>query len=118
MRAANGEKCPIESYGDLSLTSRSSSGVVSVLLRNVPHVPSLRYHRLSLRAIAEHGHTFLGDHEGITSHLSSGEILFLPSIGRLNVLYAYRPGTPVDEHANAVIPPTPTTSSYSVPAEG
>ena len=110
MRTASGEKCPIEGYGDLPLTLRSSSGDVPLLLRNVAHVPSLNYHLLSLRAIADKGHTYFGDQEGITVYFSSGETLFFPSVGRLNFLYAYRPGTSVDETATAVIAPTPTTS--------
>ena len=76
MRTASGGKCPIEGYGDLPLTLRSSSGDVPLLLRNVAHVSSLSYHLLSLRVIAEKGHTFFGDHEGITLHFSSGETFF------------------------------------------
>ena len=62
MRTASGEKCSIEGYGDLSLTLRSSSGGIPLLLKNVSHVPRLSYHMLSLRAVAERGHTFFGDH--------------------------------------------------------
>ena len=112
MRTASGEKRPVEGYGDLSLTFMSNSGNVPLLHKNVAHVRSRSYHLLSLRAIEERGHTFFGDHEGITLRFSSGETLFFSSVERLNILYAYRPGTPVDETANATIAPMPTTSGH------
>ena len=40
MRTASGSRYPIEGYGDLPLTFRSSSGNVPLLLRNVAHVPN------------------------------------------------------------------------------
>ena len=40
MRTASGKRYPIEGYGDLPLTFRSSSGKVPQLLWNVAHVPS------------------------------------------------------------------------------
>ena len=48
MRTASGKIYPIEGYGDLPLTFRSSSGEVPLFLCNVAHVPSLSYHLLSL----------------------------------------------------------------------
>ena len=39
IRMASGARYPIEGYGDLLLTFRYSSGDVSLLLRNVAHVP-------------------------------------------------------------------------------
>ena len=42
----------------------------------------------------------------------SSEIRFSPHIGRINILYAYRPGPAVDATANAVIAPTPTTCRH------
>ena len=71
LRTTSGGKCPTEGYGDLPLTLRSSSGDVPLLLRNVAYVPSLSYHLLSLRAIAESIRS-----SGITLHFSSGETLF------------------------------------------
>ena len=64
MRTANRPRYLIE--GDLPLTIRSSSGDVPLLLRNVANVPSLNYHLLSLRADADKGHTYTGNHEGVT----------------------------------------------------
>ena len=66
MRTASGKRYPIEGYGDLPLTFRSSSGEVPLLLCNVAHVPSLSYHLLSLRVAADNGHTYTGNKNGIT----------------------------------------------------
>ena len=41
MRTASGSRYPIEGYGDLPLTFRSSSGNVPLLLRNVAYAPKL-----------------------------------------------------------------------------
>ena len=101
MRTTSGARYPIEGYGDLPLTFRSSSGDVPLLLRNVAHVPSLNYHLFSLRAVADKGHTYTGNHEGVTVFFSAGDTLFFSSVGSLNFLYAYRPGMLVDEIVNA-----------------
>ena len=55
MRTATGSRYPIDGYGDLSLTLRSSEGEVGLLLRGVAHVPRLSYHLFSLRAAADKG---------------------------------------------------------------
>ena len=83
LRTASGARYPIEGYGDLPLTFRSSSGDVPQLLRIVAHVPSLDCYCLSLRAVADKGHTYTGNHEGITMFFSTGDNLFFPSeVGR------------------------------------
>ena len=115
MRTASGTRYPIEGYGDLPLTFRSSSGDVPLLLRNVAHVPRLNYHLLSLRAVADNGHSYTGTQEGVTVFFSTGDTLFFPSVGRLNFLYAYRPGTLVDETANATIAPGLSPSNRDTP---
>ena len=117
MRTASGARCPIEGYGDLPLTFRSSSSNVPMLLRNVAHVPRLNYHLLSLRAVADNDHTYTGTREGVTVLLSTGDTLFFPSVGRLNFLYAYRPGMLVDETANAAIAPGLTPSNRDTPVD-
>lgn len=66
--------------------------------------PRLIFHLLSLRAIPDNGHTFFGYNE------SDENAIFL-LVGRLKFLYAYRPGTLVDEIAKAVIAPTPIEPS-------
>ena len=111
MRTASGKRYPIEGYGDLPLTFRSISGEVPLLLCNVAHVPSLSYHLLSLRVAADNGHTYTGNKTGVTVKFKTGETLFFPSVGRLNFLYAYRPGALNDENANAVIAPGPEPSN-------
>ena len=66
---------------------------------------------LSLRVIADSGHTYTGNQEGVTMFFTTAETLFPPSVGRLNFLYAYRPGMLFDETANAIIAPRPTPTN-------
>ena len=115
MRTASGSRYPIEDYDDLPLTFRSSSGDVPLLLRNVVHVPKLNYHLLSLRAVADDGHTYTGTKEGVTVFFSNGGTLFFPSVGRLNFLYAYRSGMLVDE--TATIAPGLSPSNRDTPVD-
>ena len=117
MRTASGSRYPVEGYGDLPLTFRSSSGNVPLLLRNVAHVPKLNYHLLSLRAVADNGHTYSGTKEGVTVFLSTGDTLFFPPVERLNFLYAYRPGMLFDETANATIAPGLSPSNRDTPVD-
>ena len=116
MRTARGSRYPIEGYGDLPLTFRStSSGNVPVLLRDIAHVPKLNYHLLPLRAVAYNGYTYTGTKEGVTVCFSTGDTLLFPSVGRLNFLYAYRPGLLFDETANATIAPGLSLSNRDTP---
>ena len=116
MRTASGKRYPIEGYGDLPLTFRSSSGEVPLLLCNVAQVPSLSYHLLSPRVAADNGHTYTRNKNGVTVKLNTGETIFFPSFERLNFLYAYRPGTLNEENASAVIShgPEPSNRGTSV----
>ena len=117
MRTASGARYPIEGYGDLPLTFRSSSGNLPPLLRNVAHIPRLNYYLLSLRVVADKGNSYTGTHEGVAVFFSTGDTLFFPSVGRLNFLYAYRPGMLVDETANANIAPGLTPSNRDTPVD-
>ena len=117
MRTVNDARYPIEGYGDLPLTFRSSSGNISLLLRNVAHVLRLNYHLLSLRTVAYNGHTYTGTHEGVTVFFSTGDTLFFPSVGRLSFLHAYRPGMLVDKTANATIAPGLTSRNRDTPVD-
>ena len=49
--------------------------------------------------------------------LSTGDTLFFPSVGRLNLLYAYRPGMLVDENTNGTIAPGLTPSNRDTPVD-
>ena len=117
MRTGSGARYSIEGYADLPLPFRSSSGGISLLLRNVAHVPSINYHLLSLRAVADKGQTYTGNHEGVTVFFSTRDTIFFPSVGRLNFMYAYRPGILVDETVNATIAPVPTPSNHDTPVD-
>ena len=68
-----------------------------------------------MRAVANNGHAYTGNNEGVTVFFSTGEALFFPSVGRLDFPYAYRPGMIVDETANATIAPGPTPSIRNAP---
>ena len=115
MRTASRKIYPIEGYRNLPLTFRSGSGEVPLLLCNVAHVPSLSYHLLSLRVAADNGYTYTGKKNGVIVKFKTGKTLFFPSVGRLNVLYAYRPGVLNDENTNAVIAPGPEPSNRGTP---
>ena len=117
MRTASGKRYPIEGYGDLLLAFRSSSGEVHMLLCNVAHVPSLSYHLFSLRVAIDNGHTYTGNKNSVTIKFKPGETLFFPSVGRLNVLYAYRPGALNDEITNAVNIPGPEPINWGTPVD-
>ena len=117
MRTASGSRYPIEGNGDLPLIFRSSSGNVPLLLRNVGHVPKLIYHLLSRRAVADNGRTYTATKEGATMSFSTGDTLFFPYVGRLNFLYAYRPGMVVDETTNATIAPELSPRNRDTPVD-
>ena len=102
LRTAGGARYPIEGYGVLSLTFRSSSGNIPLLLRNLEHVSSLNYHLLALRAVVNKGHTYTSNHVGVIVFFSTRDTLFSPCVGRLNYPYTYRPGMLVEETANTM----------------
>ena len=80
MCTASGERYPIEGYGDLPLTFRSSLGDVSLLPRNVSHVPTLSYHLLSLKVVADNVHTYTGNQEDVVMFFSAGKPLCFASV--------------------------------------
>ena len=81
MRMASGRRYPIKGYGELRLPSRSSSGEVPLLLRDVGHAPSLSYHLLSMRVTADNGHTRTGNKNSATIKFKTGETLFFRQVG-------------------------------------
>jgi len=88
MRTACGARYPIEGYGDLPLTFRSSEGGLGLLLRGVAHVPRLSYHLFSLRVAADNEHQYKGTREGVTVKLITGETIVFTSRVRSNFFYA------------------------------
>ena len=85
------------------------------MLCDVAHVPCLSYHIFSLRVAANKGHKYTGTSDGVVVDFLTGEKLFFPSVGRLNLLYAYRPDALDDKNANAVIAPGPEPSNRGTP---
>ena len=75
------------------------------MLRCVAHVSRFSYHLFSLRTASDKGHQYKGTREGVTMKITTGGKVFFPSVGRLNVLYAYHPNALVDETANPTFAP-------------
>ena len=77
----------------------------------------LSYHLLSLTVAADNGHTYTSNKNCVTIKFKTGETLLFPSVGRLNFLYAYRPGTLNNENANAIIARGPEPSNRGTPVD-
>ncbi|CAN0557992.1 unnamed protein product, partial [Laminaria digitata] len=75
VRVANGTHLPIEGDGNLVVDFQSGQNSVHLKLIDVNYVPRLSYHLFSGPACVKQGHTYLGDHRGITVNLKSGESL-------------------------------------------
>ena len=110
MRVANGVTLPIEGKGNLVVEFQSGLESVRLQLHEVPYVPKLSYHLLSLSKAVEQGHKYIGDKNGLTMMLKSGKKLLVPSVRNIYLTYGYRPESDV-EQACAVIAPglLPTT---------
>ena len=112
---ANGEEITIVGYGDLTVDFRTNHGWVRVEMNDVAHVPQLSYNRISLPSMAQKGHTYTGDKDGVTLELKGGKTVFFPLVGKLCRQYGYRPkaANNMVDTACAVIAPgktkTPTT---------
>ena len=84
-------------------------------MNDVAHVPQLSYNLISLPSMAQKGHTYTGDKDGVTLELKGGKTLFFPLVGKLCRQYGYRPkaANNMVDTACAVIAPgktkTPTT---------
>ncbi|CAN0535565.1 unnamed protein product, partial [Laminaria digitata] len=78
VRVANGTHLPIEGHGNLVVDFQSGQNSVHLKLIDVAYVPRLSYHLFSGPACVKQGHTYLGDHRGITVNLKSGESLLFP----------------------------------------
>ena len=112
---ANGEEITIVGYGDLTVDFRTNHGWVRVEMNDVAHVPQLSYNLISLPPMAQKGHTYTGDKDGVTLELKGGKTVFFPLVGKLCRQYGYRPkaANNMVDTACAVIAPgktkTPTT---------
>ena len=69
---ANGEEITIVGYGDLTVDFRANHGWVRVEMNDVAHVPQLSYNLISLPSMAQKGHTYTGDKDGVTLELKGG----------------------------------------------
>ena len=112
---ANGEEITIVGYGDLTVDFRTNQGWVRVEMNNVAHVPQLSYNLISLPSMAQKGHTYTGDKDGVTLELKGGKTVFFPLVDKLCRQYGYRPKTAnnmVDTACTTIAPgktKTPTT---------
>ena len=112
---ANGEEITIVGYGDLTVDFRTNHGWVRVELNDVAHVPQLSYNLISLPSMAQKGHTYTGDKDGVTLELKGGKTVFFPLVGKLCRQYGYRPkaaNNMVDTACTTIAPgktKTPTT---------
>ena len=114
---ANGEEITIVGYGDLTVDFRTNHGWVRVEMNDVAHVPQLSYNLISLPSMAQKGHTYTGDKDGVTLELKGGKTVFFPLVGKLCRQYGYRPkaaNNMVDSACAVIAPgkvkaPIPTT---------
>ena len=112
---ANGEEITIVGYGDLTVDFRTNHGWVRVEMNDVAHVPQLSYNLISLPSMAQKGHTYTGDKNGVTLELKGGKNVFFPLVGKLCRQYGYRPkaeNNMVDTACTTIAPgktKTPTT---------
>ena len=88
---ANGEEITIVGYGDLTVDFRTNHGWVRVEMNDVAHVPQLSYNLISLPSMAQKGHTYTGDKDGVALELKGGKTVFFPLVGKLCRQYGYRP---------------------------
>ena len=112
---ANGEEITIVGYGDLTVDFCTNHGWVRVEMNDVAHVPQLSYNLISLPSMAQKGHTYTGDKDGVTLELKGGKTVFSPLVGKLCRQYGYRPkaaNNMVDTACTTIAPgktKTPTT---------
>ena len=112
---ANGEEITIVGYGDLTVDFRTNHGWVRVEMNDVAHVPQLSYNIISLPSMAQKGHTYTGNKDGVTLELKGGKTVFFPLVGKLCRQYGYRPkaaNNMVDTACTTIAPgktKTPTT---------
>ncbi|CAN0536036.1 unnamed protein product [Laminaria digitata] len=85
VRVANGTHLPIEGHGNLVADFQSGQNSVRLNLIDVAYSPRLSYHLFSGPACVKQGHTYLGDHRGITVKTQVWRVAAVP-FGRNLVL--------------------------------
>ena len=88
LRCVVGNTFPIVGTGTLRLSPIWEGGGLCELM-NAVHVPDLSHYLLTLRRIADAGNKYIGNREGIRIFFAkSGDELFAPSYGQLNIFLA------------------------------
>ena len=110
VRIADDRAMPIEGIDDLPMSLWSGKNSVPVIFSNVAYVPLLGYNLLSLKRMADRGHTYVGEKKEVEkkeviSHLKIGKTLFGPSVGKLNYLSGFRLPLDLSRFALATIAP-------------
>ena len=105
VRIADGRTMPIEGIGNLPMSFLSGKDWVQVVLPNVAYVPLLGYNLLSLKRMADRGHKYVGEKNGVALHLKNGKTLFGPSVGKLNCFSGFRRPFDSSSFALATIAP-------------
>ena len=114
VRVANGTHLPIEGHGSLDVEFQSGQNSVRLKLIDVAYVPSLNYHLFSGPACVKQGHTYLGDHRGVTVNLKSGESPLVPLVGNLYFTYGTRLDTETEQACAVVHPGLLSTTDVDV----
>ena len=105
VRIADSRAMPIEGIGNLPMSFWSGKDWVQMILPNVAYVPLLGYNLLSLKRMADRGHEYVDEKNGVTLHLKNEKTLFDPSIRKLNYLSGFRRPLDLSNFALATIAP-------------
>ena len=105
VRIADDRAMPIEGIDDLPMSLLSGKNWVPVIFSNVAYVPLLGYTLLSLKRMADRGHTYVGEKKEAISHLKIGKTRFGPLVGKLNYLSGFRRPLDLSRFAVATIAP-------------
>ena len=114
LRIADGSTRSIEGYGDIKVVFRSGNGLVDVLLKDVAHVPDLRYHLFSLPTLVKNGHAFDKTPTGVSVRLKFLRSIVFPLSGTLFSLYGYRVDSSSRETACAVLAPGQPPNKFQI----
>ena len=87
---------------------------MDVLLKDVAHVPGLRYHLFSLPTLIKNGHAFDGSPTGVSVRLEYLHSIVFPLSGTLFSLYGYRVDSSSRETACAVLAPGQPPNKFQI----